>query len=181
MTRTRKTSMAVALLALVAVGAIAATGSFGSSSTHGAAAKKKTSLALRSTSLGKVIVDAKGRTLYQFGADTKNKSNCADACASNWPPAKAPRKPTVGKGLSKSKLKVIKREDGTKQLSYAGHPLYQFIADKKAGDVTGQGIDAFGGVWHATGSNGKAITTSAQQGSSQAASPDPAPAYPGGY
>jgi predicted lipoprotein with Yx(FWY)xxD motif len=178
MTRTRRTSLAVALLALVAVGALGATGSFGSSSTHGAAAKKKTTLALRTTSLGKVIVDAKGRTLYQFGADTKNKSNCADQCASNWPPAKAPSKPTVGSGLSKRKLKVIKRGDGVKQLSYAGHPLYRFIADAKAGDVNGQGINAFGGIWNVTAGSGKKITTSAQQGS-QAAAPDPGPAYPG--
>src|SRR5215213_9735714 len=101
MTRIRKTSLVAALLALVAVAAFGAAGSFGgtSSTTHSAAAKKKPTLALRTTSLGKVLVDSKGRTLYLFGADkTKNQSNCADACASNWPPAKAPSKPTVGRG-----------------------------------------------------------------------------------
>src|SRR3954463_9109854 len=132
MTRTRRTLIAAALLALAAGAAFGAAGSFGGTTTspHSAAAKKKPALALRTTSLGKVVVDSKGRTLYQFGADTKkNQSNCADACAANWPPATAPSKPTVAKGLSQRKLKVIKRADGTKQLSYAGHPLYRFIAD----------------------------------------------------
>src|SRR5215208_1603994 len=124
MTRTRKTSLAVAIFALAAVAAFGAAGSFGgtAATTHSAAAKKKPTLALRTTGLGKVLVDSKGRTLYLFGADTKNASNCSGACAANWPPAKAPSKPTFGSGVSKRKLKAIKRDDGTKQLSYAGHP-----------------------------------------------------------
>jgi predicted lipoprotein with Yx(FWY)xxD motif len=181
MTRMRRTLIAATLLALAAVAAFGAAGSFGGTTTtaHSAAAKKKPALALRTTSLGKVIVDSKGRTLYQFGADTKNRSNCADACAGNWPPAAAPSKPTVAKGLSQRKLKVIKRADGTKQLSYAGHPLYRFIADQKRGDVTGQGIDAFGGLWHVVAASGKAITKSPQSSSQQPApAPDPSP-YPG--
>src|SRR3954453_6228528 len=171
MTRTLRISLIVALLACAGVAGVVATGSQ-------AAAKKKPTVALHNTSLGKVIVDSKGRTLYQFGADTKNRSNCADACAGNWPPAAAPSKPTVAKGLSQRKLKVIKRTDGTKQLSYAGHPLYRFIADPKAGDVNGQGINAFGGVWHVVAASGKAITKTAQSGADPAPAPDPSP-YPG--
>ena len=180
MTRTRKTSLALALLALAAVAAFGAAGSFGgtNSPTHSAAAKKKPALALRTTSVGRVLVDSKGRTLYLFGADTKkNQSNCADACAANWPPAKAPSKPTVGRGVSTRKLKVIKRGDGTRQLSYAGHPLYRYVGDQKPGDLNGQGIDAFGGLWHVVAASGKAITRSAQSGDE----PDPPspPPYPG--
>jgi predicted lipoprotein with Yx(FWY)xxD motif len=177
MTRTRKTSVAVALLALAAIAAFGVAGSFGRTSpaTHSAAAKKKPTLALRTTSLGKVLVDSKGRTLYLFGADTKkNQSNCASACAGNWPPAKAPSKPTVGRGVSKHKLKVIKRDDGTKQLSYAGHPLYRYVGDQKPGDVTGQDLDAFGGLWHVVAGSGKAITKPPQ---SDEPDPPPDPAY----
>jgi predicted lipoprotein with Yx(FWY)xxD motif len=178
MTRTRNNLIAAALLALVSVAAFGAAGSFGGTATgaHSAAAKKKPTLALRTTGLGKVLVDSKGRTLYMFGADTKNRSNCADACAGNWPPAKAPSKPTVGKGVSKRKLKVIKRADGTKQLSYAGHPLYGFVGDQKPGDVTGQGVDAFGGLWHVVAASGKAVTKSPQSGTEPPA-PDPYPGY----
>jgi predicted lipoprotein with Yx(FWY)xxD motif len=174
MTRTLRISLLVALLASVGVAGVAATGS------HAVARKKKPALALRSTSLGKVLVDSKGRTLYMFGADTKNKSNCADACADNWPPAQAPSKLTVGPGVSKRKLKVIKRADGSKQLSYAGHPLYRFIADSGPGDVNGQNINAFGGIWNVVAKSGKAVTTSPQSaGTQQPADPAPSPAYPG--
>src|SRR5689334_17351276 len=92
---------------------------------------KPKALQLRSTDLGRVIVDSKKHTLYMLTADGKNSSTCSDACAANWPPAKAPKKPKLGSGLSKDKLKVIKRSDGTKQLAYAGHPLYRFIGDSK--------------------------------------------------
>jgi predicted lipoprotein with Yx(FWY)xxD motif len=119
----------------------------------GAKSKPK-ALQARGTSLGKVIVDSKKRTLYMLTADGKNASTCSGACAANWPPAKAPAKPKVASPLKQSKLKVIKRSDGTKQLAYAGHPLYRFIGDSKPGDVNGQGINAFGGFWYALTKSG---------------------------
>src|SRR3954452_4646551 len=105
-------------------------------SSPATAAANGQALALRSTSLGRVIVDAHGRTLYAFGHDLKNKSRCSGACASNWPPAltKAKSKPKVGAGISRAKLRVIKRSGGAHQLSYAGHPLYRYAGDSKAGD-----------------------------------------------
>jgi predicted lipoprotein with Yx(FWY)xxD motif len=136
-----------------------------------AAKKKAPTLQLRKTTLGKVLVDSKGRTLYSFGADTKDTSRCSGACATNWPPAASPKKPTVGQNVSASSLKVIKRGDGSRQLSYAGHPLYRFVGDKKPGDVTGQGINAFGGLWYVLSGKGKVITGSAGSGSTS----------PGGY
>src|SRR4051794_23056560 len=123
MTRTRRISIAVLLLALVAGGTVAAASS-SSSSTSTAAKAKPATLKLAKTNLGTILVDSKGRTLYEFGHDLKNKSRCSGACASNWPPAASPAKPTVAKGIKKSKLKVIKRSDGSRQLSYNGHPLY---------------------------------------------------------
>ena len=157
MTRTLRISLLIALLVPAVVVVLAGGGS------HAATKKKpKPALALGNTSVGKVLVDSKGRTLYLFEADAKNRSNCADACADNWPPAKAPSDPTVAVGVSKRKLKVIKRADGTKQLSYAGHPLYRFIGDSKRGDVTGQGVNAFGGLWYLVAASGKAVTKSPQ-------------------
>src|SRR5690349_20247050 len=140
-----------------------------------AAKSKPKALSLRSTSLGKVIVDKKKRTLYMLSADGKNKSTCSGACASNWPPAHAPKNPKLGPGLKKSKLKVIKRSDGSKQLAYAGHPLYEFIGDSKPGDVNGEGIVAFGGTWHAVNKSGAAAKKPAP-----AATPSPSPSS-GGY
>jgi predicted lipoprotein with Yx(FWY)xxD motif len=136
-------------------------------------------LSVKKTSLGKVLVDAKGRTLYLFGADTKDRSNCTGACAGNWPPAAAPKKPKVGAGVSKRKLRVIKRSDGTRQLSYAGHPLYRFAGDGKSGDLKGQNVDAFGGVWNVVAPGGSAVTGAPKKQEQQPA-PTPTPGY-GGY
>src|ERR1700759_2035451 len=112
----RRSRISIALLAVVALAAAAVVGT-----TASAAKKKAPTLAVAKTKLGKVLVDAKGRTLYELEADGKNKSTCAGQCAANWPPSIAPKKPTFGTGVSKKKLKVIKRADGKKQLSYNGH------------------------------------------------------------
>ena len=147
-----------------------------------AAKSKPRALSLRSTSLGKVIVDKKKRTLYMLSSDGKNKSTCSGACAANWPPAKAPKNPKLGAGLKKSKLKVIKRAGGSKQLAYAGHPLYEFIGDSKPGDVNGQGVVAFGGTWHAVNrSGGAAKKPAAQPAPSPSPSPSPYPSSGYGY
>jgi predicted lipoprotein with Yx(FWY)xxD motif len=140
-----------------------------------AAKSKPKALQVRSTSLGSVLVDSHKRTLYMLTADGKNSSTCSGACAANWPPAKAPKKPKVASSLKQSKLKVIKRSDGTKQLAYAGHPLYRFAGDSKAGDVNGEGINAFGGKWYVLSKSGAAVT------GAQAAPPAPAPSPGYGY
>jgi predicted lipoprotein with Yx(FWY)xxD motif len=165
MTRTLHISFAVLLAAVVAGGAIVA-----SASTTSGAKAKTPSLKLAKTSLGTILVDSKGRTLYAFGHDLKNKSRCSGQCASNWPPAKAPAKPTVAKGIDKSKLKVIKRSDGSSQLSYNGHPLYRFIADSGPGSTNGENITAFGGTWDVL-SKGGAVVTHAPSGSSSGPAP----------
>lgn len=92
------------------------------------------------TSLGKVLVDAKGMTLYTFDKDTKGKSNCYGECAEYWPPATASAsdKPT-------GDLTIIKRDDGTLQWADDGKPLYTFKNDTKPGDVKG---DKKNNVWH---------------------------------
>src|SRR4051794_31019729 len=127
----RRSRILISVLALVALAAVAIIGTSSSS----AAKKKKApaTLSVAKTGLGKILVDSKGRTLYELEADGKNKSTCSGDCATNWPPYAAPKKITVGSGVTKSKLKVIKRSDGKKQLSYNGHPLYRFIADTKKG------------------------------------------------
>src|ERR1700742_832089 len=105
----RRSRISIAVLALVACAAVAIVG------TSASAAKKKApTLAVAKTKLGKVLVDAKGRTLYELEADGKNKSTCSGACAQNWPPSIAPKKPTFGTGVSKSELQVSKRGDGKK-------------------------------------------------------------------
>jgi predicted lipoprotein with Yx(FWY)xxD motif len=155
MTRTFRISIAAALVAILAGAALATAGA---STTSAAKAKKSPTLKLRTTSFGKIVVDKKGLTLYAFGHDKKDKSRCTGQCPNFWPPAAAPKKPTVAKGISKSKLKVIKRGDGTKQLSYNGHPLYRYVGDGKPGDTNGENITAFGGIWDVLSKAGKRVT-----------------------
>src|SRR2546423_15710878 len=112
MTRTLRISIAALLVAALAGAAVAAS----ASTTTTAAKAKSPTLKLRKTGFGKILVDKQGRTLYAFGHDKKDKSRCTGQCPNFWPPAGSPKKPTVAKGISNSKLKVIKRGDGSRQL-----------------------------------------------------------------
>ncbi|MER8702920.1 MULTISPECIES: hypothetical protein [unclassified Mesorhizobium] len=88
----------------------------------------------------KIYTDASGMTLYTYDKDEAGKSNCYDKCAANWPPLKAD-----ANAKAESEWTIVDRTDGTRMWAYEGKPLYTFIKDKKAGDVTGEGV---GGVWH---------------------------------
>lgn len=116
--------------------AIALASALALSSAAIAAAPAKTG----KTAKGDVLVDSKGMTLYVFDKDAGGKSACNGPCATNWPPLAA------GAGdTSDGHWTVITRDDGKKQWAYEGKPLYTWIKDAKAGDVTGDGV---GGTWH---------------------------------
>ena len=105
--------------------------------------------------LGRVIVDSKGMTLYDFHKDKGGKSACYGGCAEVWPPLRTEGKPQTGEGAMASKLGTVKRSDGTVQVTYAGHPLYTYIQDKKPGDATGNDTDSFGAEWYALQPSGQ--------------------------
>jgi len=110
------------------------------------------------SSLGKVLVDSKGRTVYLFQKDTGSMSTCSGACATDWPPVTTTGKPTAGSGLTASMVGTTTRSDGSKQVTYNGHPLYNYVGDQKAGDTNGQGISAFGAKWYAVSPAGSTVT-----------------------
>jgi predicted lipoprotein with Yx(FWY)xxD motif len=122
------------------------------------ASTSKPTVSLHKTAVGNVLVGPNGKTVYLFTADKGKQSACYRDCAAAWPPLIA-AKPTAGTGLSTSKLGTTKRKDGKRQVTYGGHPLYYFAPDKKAGDVTGQGVVHFGGAWWVVSSAGAKITT----------------------
>jgi predicted lipoprotein with Yx(FWY)xxD motif len=136
---------------------------------------KTTAVRVANSSLGSILVDAQGRTLYLFKADSATHSACSGACATAWPPLLANGKPTAGAGLSASKLGTITRSGGQRQVTYNGHPLYTFVMDTKPGDTTGQGVVAFGAGWFAVSPAGSQIS-SAKPAPKPAATPAPAPA-----
>jgi predicted lipoprotein with Yx(FWY)xxD motif len=162
MTRSRPITFlaSAAVIPLVAL-AVAACGGGGAAT----ASPPKTStgasatLGVASSSLGSILVNSTGRTLYLFKADVGAKSACTGACATAWPPLLATAKPTAGTGLTASKLATITRSDGTQQVTYNGHPVYLFIKDKKPGQTTGQGVTAFGAAWYALTPAGNQIST----------------------
>jgi predicted lipoprotein with Yx(FWY)xxD motif len=117
-----------------------------------------TTIGVGSTRLGSVLVDGTGRTLYLFVADSGTQSSCnSAACVQYWPPVLTTGAPQAGTGANASLLGTTTRQDGKTEVTYAGHPLYYFISDKKAGDVSGQGINAFGGPWYVVSPSGTQI------------------------
>ena len=101
----------------------------------------------QTTALGSILVDGNGRTIYQFANDKNNMSTCTAACAVNWPYVPAPDSlPTSSPGVI-GKVGSTIRDDGHRQLTVAGHPLYTFAGDSTPGQTNGQGISLDGGVW----------------------------------
>jgi predicted lipoprotein with Yx(FWY)xxD motif len=109
------------------------------------------------TPLGKIVVDARGRSLYLFEADHKGASACYGACARAWPPVLVSGKPKAGAGARAALLGVLHRRDGKSQVTYKGHPLYRFYKDTARGQVKGQGLDFFGGEWYVLTPAGKKL------------------------
>jgi predicted lipoprotein with Yx(FWY)xxD motif len=136
----RRSTVPVAALALLAALAVVYTAG---------AATRSPVVATKTTKLGRILVDAHGRTLYLFGADKNGKSVCGGKCATFWPPLIATGKPRAGAGTRPSLLGTIKRANGQLQVTYNHHPLYAFVNDTKAGQVNGEGVKAFGAIWYA--------------------------------
>lgn len=90
--------------------------------------------------IGNYLTDEKGMTLYMFEMDSPGMSACAGSCVEKWPLFSA-ESLTVSEGLAAADFGVITREDGKKQTTYKGMPLYYFFKDTKAGDVAGQGVN----------------------------------------
>ncbi len=110
--------------------------------TTGAADAATLAVKMADSTLGSILVDGKGMTLYMFTKDSANMSACEGQCLVNWPPLLG--KPTVGAGVDDSKLGSFQRTDGRTQATYNGWPLYYWKNDAKAGDTTGQNVQ---GVW----------------------------------
>lgn len=106
-----------------------------------------------SASVGRYLETSAGFTLYLLSSDIQYKSStCTGACVDYWPPYLfngSISSLSVQSGINASALGVITRPDGSRQLTYDGWPLYRFSGDKAAGQVSGEGIAAFGGVWYA--------------------------------
>jgi len=153
-------------LVLAACGGSSKSSSSGSGSTPGyGAAKPNTSnssgaasvVSTKTSSLGTFLVDGNGRALYLWDADHGSKSTCSGACAQAWPPLTTTGTPKASGAVKASLLGTTKRADGSREVTYAGHPLYTFAGDTQAGQTTGQGSNGFGAPWWVVTPAGKAL------------------------
>ena len=81
-----------------------------------------------------------GRTLYLFEKDKRGHSACSGTCTTYWPPLITHGKPIAGRGAKSSLLGTIRRANGSRQVTYAGHALYRYVRDTKAGQTNGEGL-----------------------------------------
>jgi predicted lipoprotein with Yx(FWY)xxD motif len=167
----RRLGPTIVLLGLVT----AACGS--SSSSTGPAASSTTSggtsgsVALKTgkvAGLGTVLVDGTGRTLYVFAPDKAKKVTCTGSCASVWPPLKSTssQKPAVAGGVKSSLVSSAPDPAGGSVVTYAGWPLYTYVADPSPGTAHGQALNSSGGLWYVISPSGQVIKKHAGAGSS---------------
>ena len=149
-----KNSTVVAMALAAALGTV---GFFAASVPARSAVNSAATVSLRSTSLGRILVTSRGRTLYLFAKDPSGRSTCAAGCASVWRPLVDVTKPTAGAGVKAALLGRAKRSDGRMQVTYHGHPLYTYARDTSAGQTKGEAVSAFGARWYAVSGTGTAV------------------------
>ena len=159
----RKVVVGAALLATLTIALAACGGSDEPGSGTAATAAPTTAaaqeagggtVAVATTGLGAILVDAKGRTLYAFTKDKGDQSVCSGKCAVAWPALTVTGAVTPGTGVEASLLSTSKQANGSSQVTYGGKPLYYFAGDKGPGDTKGQGLN---GVWWVVKGDGSLV------------------------
>ncbi len=159
----RGSMTAAALLGVSACGGVSYGGS--SSAPQSGAISAGASLKVTTTTLGKVLVDAKGRTVYMLTSDHRGRSNCPSTCLGYWPPVPALTVHTKPAGVT-GKVGSTADTLGNQMTTVGGWPLYTYVGDKVEGDVTGEGVKSFGGTWYAMSPAGKPVTSGSGSSSS---------------
>jgi len=141
------TAVVTAVVFATIAGPVAAT------TAHAARTEK---LQLRRTSLGKVLVDSGGFTVFRFSKDTGKRNTCltTSECSTTWPALTTSGTPTAGPGVRASLLSTIRLPSGVRQVTYAGHPLYRYAVASERGETSYAGVRQFGGVWYAVSASG---------------------------
>jgi predicted lipoprotein with Yx(FWY)xxD motif len=162
--RTRLRVLLAALAVVAASAVLAACSSASTSSTGGSSSSPAAGTAgsVKTATVGGVTVltNSKGFTLYTFAPDTSTTSKCNGSCATNWPPVTGP---VTGAGVTGT-FATITRSGGAVQATFDGHPLYTFAGDTAPGQGNGNGVNAFGGLWHEITPSGTAPAASSSSG-----------------
>ncbi len=126
----------------------------------GAGAKERTGSSAQvvaaDSQYGSVLFDSEQQAIYLFDKETANTSRCYGACAEAWPPVLTEGAPRAGEGVDAKLLGTTKRDDGSVQVTYDGHPLYYYV-DDPPGEVLCHGVEEFGGLWLVVDPSGEAV------------------------
>jgi predicted lipoprotein with Yx(FWY)xxD motif len=123
-----------------------------------ASADAQPTLTVRSSTYGAILFDVRGRALYAFTRDRRGgPSRCYGACARAWPVYFASGRPAAGKGVKRSLIGTVRRRDGRRQITYNGRPLYYYVGDTRAGQVSCQNVAEYGGTWLVMRPNGALV------------------------
>ena len=109
------------------------------------------------SALGQIVVNGTTRTLYVFEKDRNGHSACYGPCATYWPPLLSKGKPVALPGTQQGLIGTTRRANGAQQVTYAGHPVYEYVGDTKPGQTTGEGLTDFGAAWDAISPAGMTI------------------------
>jgi predicted lipoprotein with Yx(FWY)xxD motif len=151
--------MRTSLLLLIGLALAVATASpaMGTETSSASAPEAASTLTVRSSAFGRILFDSRGRALYAFTRDARGRSECHGACAAAWPPYVARGRLRAGGSIERSLLRTTRRSDGTRQVTYAGRPLYYYVGDRRPGEVRCQNVREFGGIWLVMRANGRLV------------------------
>jgi predicted lipoprotein with Yx(FWY)xxD motif len=121
------------------------------------AAPAASTLTLTESPYGAILFDGDGRALYAFTADPRGRSVCEGACAEAWPPYRLEGPLRHGPETERMLLGTIERPDGSRQVTYAGRPLYYYVGDTEPGQVLCQNVEEFGGTWLVVRASGRLV------------------------
>jgi predicted lipoprotein with Yx(FWY)xxD motif len=142
-------TFSIALLAAIAL--VCATGAMSSG------APARSTVTVHGSAYGRILFDGRGFALYTFSKDVRGRSNCRGACANAWPPYVVARTPRASRGVKSGLLGTIRRRDGSRQVTYAGKPLYYYVGDRRPLQVLCQNVNEFGGLWFVIRPNGAVV------------------------
>jgi predicted lipoprotein with Yx(FWY)xxD motif len=151
----------------------AATSAAQTSHGYGASAPSTSTAKSASSTAAAVLIDTKQNklgtilaagpkhlTVYMFEGDKGSQSACAGPCTQVWPAVTTSGEAKSGGSAMAADLGTISRSDGTKQVTYKGHPLYYFARDGDMGDAYGQGVKGFGASWYVLSPSGSKVDKS---------------------
>lgn len=128
-----------------------------SASSTPAASQAGPTLTVRGSAFGRILFDSRGRALYAFTRDPRGRSVCNGACTAAWPPYLSRGRLQAAGPVERSLLGTTRRADGTRQVTYAGRPLYYYVGDRRPGQVRCQNVRGFGGLWLVMRATGRVV------------------------